>query len=70
MSTTVLEGLQNAEVNIENVKKIGLVILPLAQDQLHHAVTLLEKGYSINDEIEPLLEKYSRIENVPDKESP
>jgi len=68
MSVTILEALQNAEMNFENVKRVGTGILPLAQEQLHNAVSLLEKGYSVEDEVEPLLEKYGSVEDVPDKE--
>ncbi len=66
MSVTILEALQNAEINLENVKKLGTSILPLAQQQLHNAVTLLEKGYTTDEEVEPLLEKYGDVENVPE----
>lgn len=44
----------NAEINI-------------AQSQLHNAIVLLQKGYSINDEVEPLLEGHIEVENVPSK---
>jgi len=47
MSVTIFETLRNAEINLENVKKrvgIALFLLPLAQSQLHNAITLLEKG--------------------------
>jgi hypothetical protein len=64
MSVSIIEALQNAEINI---KRIGPAILPLAQGQLHNAITLLDKGYSIHDEVEPLLEKYGDVENVPEK---
>ena len=67
MSVSIIEALQNAEINIENVKRIGLAILPLAQGQLHNAIVLLDKGYSIHDKVEPLLEKYGDVENVPEK---
>lgn len=36
--TTVLECLQNAKYNIENVKKLGLVLLPLALNQFDNAI--------------------------------
>jgi len=65
MSVTILEALQNAEMNIENGKRIP-PILDLALNQLHNAVELLSKGYGINDLVEPLLEKYGDVENVPD----
>lgn len=70
MSVSILEALQNAEMNLQNVKLLGMGILPLAQSQLHNAVALLDKGYSINDEVEPLLEKYGDVENVPEKQEP
>jgi hypothetical protein len=66
MATTILEALQNAEMNLENVKHIGTAILPIAQAQLHNAVTLLEKGYGIYEEIDPILDQYGTVENVPD----
>ena len=69
MSVTVIEALENAEMNLENAKRIGLAILPLAQEQLHNAIVLLDKGYDINDEVEPLLEQYGSVESVPDKEA-
>lgn len=68
MAVTILEALQNANINLDNVKKLGLAILPLAKEQLNNAVTLLEKGYGLNEEVEPLLEKHGSLENVPDKD--
>lgn len=41
--------------------------MPLVKKQLNNAVELLDKGYQIWDEVEPLLEKYGSIENVPRK---
>ena len=67
MSVSILEALQNAEMNLENVKVLGTAILPLAQGQLHNAIVLLEKGYGKYEEVEPLLEKYGEVENVPEK---
>jgi len=66
MSVTILEALQNARYNIKTGKKFP-PILDLAFGQLNNAIILLEKGYSIEDEVEPLLEKYDNIESVPDK---
>lgn len=68
MSVTILEALQNADFNIGNLRKCGMAFLPVVEGQLHNATVLLEKGYSIDDEVEPLLEKYGNVENVPDKE--
>ena len=65
MSVTVLEALQNANFNIDNVKVLGPAFLPLVKDQLNNAVVLLEKGYSLHDEVEPLLERYGDVDSVP-----
>ena len=68
MSVTILEALENASMNLDNIKAIGVGILPLVKSQLDNARGLLEKGYGIDDEVEPLLEKYGNLESVPDKE--
>lgn len=64
MAVTILEALQNAEYNFQNNGDIGFM---LGKDQLHNAVTLLEKGYGVYDKVEPLLEKFGNIDNVPEK---
>jgi hypothetical protein len=61
--STILEALQNAEYNLRLP-----FTAPLAGIQLHNAVTLLEKGYGIGEEIEPFFDRYDAIEDVPDKE--
>lgn len=63
MSVTIMEALQNANINIKN----GSSGVRIAQNQLNNAVTLLEKGYSLDDEVEPILESYGSVDNVPDK---
>ena len=68
MSVSIIEALKNAEINIENAKRIGRLALLLAQEQLHNAVVLLERGYGIDEKVEPLLKKYGDVANVPDKE--
>lgn len=71
MSVTILEALISAEMNIENAKKVGIVVLEIAKNQVHNARVLLEKGYSIYDEVDPLLEAHGDVvENVPEKEGP
>ena len=67
MSVTILEALQNANYNSKMLKTVGMAILPIMQSQLNNAVTLLERGYSLEDEVEPLLEKYGNIDNIPSK---
>jgi len=64
MSVTILEALQNANININ--ENNGLCLF-LAKQQLKNAVTLLEKGYDLSDEVEPLLETYGNVECVPNK---
>lgn len=68
MSVSIMEALQNANYNLDNCMK-GLPLLPLVKEQLNNAVTLLDKGYGIWDEVEPLLDEYGDVENVPEKES-
>jgi len=67
MAVTILEALQNANYNLDNVAKLGMGLLPLAKEQLNNAVVLLEKGYSLYNEVEPLLDKYGDVDNVPEK---
>lgn len=64
MSVTILEALQNAEYNFNQDHAIGI---PIAKEQLHNAIELLDKGYSIYEKVDPLLDKYGKVENVPDK---
>jgi len=66
MSVTILEALQNAEHNF-NKAAIPMQI-EVAKTQLHNAVVLLGKGYGADDEVEPLLEKYGEVEQVPEKQ--
>lgn len=68
MAVSILEALQNANMNIDNVKTLGMGLLPLLKSQLNNAVTLLEKGYGLYEEVEPLLEKYGDVDSVPEKE--
>ncbi|MFP4527704.1 MAG: hypothetical protein ACLFQX_04075 [Candidatus Kapaibacterium sp.] len=68
MSTTIFEALQNADMNLQNADKAPL-FLSLAQAQLHNAVALLEKGYGLDAEIDPLLMEHECVEEVPENES-
>lgn len=67
MAITILEALQNANYNFDNLKSLPM-LSPLVKEQLNNAVTLLEKGYNINDKVEPLLEKYGSVDDVPEKQ--
>jgi hypothetical protein len=65
MSVTILEALQNANYNIQAGY---LFAMGIAKSQLNNAVVLLEKGYDIKEDVEPLLEQYGDVDSVPDKE--
>jgi len=70
MSVSILEALMNADYNLQNnTGSLGMFAVNMAKSQLHNAVELLNKGYSLDDEVEPLLEQYGEVENVPDKDS-
>ncbi len=64
MAVTIFEALQNANYNIQNNGGMGVMI---AKDQLNNAVTLLSKGYDLDDEVEPLLEEHGTVHLVPKK---
>ena len=68
MAVTILEALQNANHNLDNLKVMGMGMLPLVKGQLNNATVLLEKGYGLYEEVEPLLEKYGDVDDVPDKD--
>ena len=64
MSTTVLEALMNAEINLSGdhpfQKTLGL-------NQLHNAIAFLEKGYGSYEKIDVLLEMYEgRLDDIPE----
>jgi hypothetical protein len=64
MAVTIFEALQNANYNIQHNGALGALI---AKEQLNNAVTLLEKGYDLSEEVEPLIDQYETVENVPEK---
>lgn len=66
MAVTIIECLQNARANIDTAQRMPQ-LMPLVKDQLNNAIELLDKGYGIDDEVEPLLEKYGSVEAVPEK---
>ena len=63
---SIIEALQNANYNLENVKRVGIVLLPMVKEQLNNATVLLEKGYNIWTEVEPLIERWGSVEAVPE----
>lgn len=65
MAVTILETLRNANYNLDNMRVIP-ELYPIVKSQLNNTVVLLEKGWPIYESVEPLLEKYGEVENVPD----
>lgn len=68
MSATILEALQNARHYLGSSVASIPAIKALAMGQLNNAVELLEKGYGLYEEVEPLLEKYGSVDDVPEKD--
>ena len=66
MSVSIMECLQNAKYNLDGAIKMPM-LMPMVKEQLNNAIELLDKGYSLSDEVEPLVEKYGSVENVPEK---
>lgn len=55
MSTSVIEALRNAQVNLKTLAKIGLAqnpIYEIAMEQLHNGIGALENGKSPDDIIQ------------------
>ena len=65
MSVSIMEALQNADYNLDNAMKMPM-LLPMVKEQLHNATVLLDKGYNIWTAVEPLLEKWGSVEDVPE----
>ena len=63
--SNILDALESAEYNINHNGNLGM---SLARGQLHNAIILLEKGYGLYEDIEPLLEKYEKVEDAPEVE--
>ena len=66
MSVTIMDILENAEYYLEGDGRMW----PIAKDQLHNTVTLLNKGYGLYDtvDVDFLVRQCGSIEDVPDKE--
>jgi hypothetical protein len=65
MSVSILEALQNARYNLIDNRGVGLA-WTFGKNQLDNAIKLLEKGYGIDEEVGPLIEKYGDAESVPE----
>ena len=63
MSVSIIEALQNADYNLKTNNVVGVL---MAKEQVHNATVLLTKGYFIWTEVEPLLEKWGNVDDVPE----
>jgi len=59
---SVMEALENAEYNLTS--GFGTKI---ALSQLRNAIALLQKGYSIDDDIEEIVSEYGDIDKAPNR---
>lgn len=66
MSVSIVEALRSAEHNIKTGLMGNSLSIRVGLVQLHNSAVLLEKGYDPETEIDPLLEKYGRAEDVPE----
>jgi hypothetical protein len=71
-SASILETLQEAHYNLHGAVQSNSTdsfeskFVIIAKEQIYDAITLLEKGYGIHEMIDPLIDKYGSVENVPD----
>ena len=65
MSATILNTVQYANQNLRDLRRSGIANITVIGTQVNIATVLLEKGYDINTEVEPLLAKYGKLENIP-----
>ncbi|MEE9119401.1 MAG: hypothetical protein V3U02_12520 [Calditrichia bacterium] len=65
MSVTILEALQNADYNLNENSDL-IFAVDSGKRQLHNALELLLKGYSLETLVEPLLETFGSVEKVPE----
>lgn len=63
MSVSILEALQNAEINLESA---GGFQASIGKAQLKNALRLLEKGYPLQTKVEEMMEDYGSVENAPE----
>jgi hypothetical protein len=65
MAVTILEALENAEINLV-INPPNVLGQMIGKEQLHNAIVLLEKGYSADTLVDPLLEEFGDVEKVPE----
>jgi hypothetical protein len=63
-----IEILENARMNISNIRMLGMRLLPLIEEQIDNAICILEKGYSAYADVDDLLTQYGDVQNIPAKE--
>ncbi len=61
---TILEALQNAKYNLVDNGKNGFAV-SIGQNQLSNAVTLLEKDYPLDTEVEDIVEAHGSVDEAP-----
>lgn len=66
MTVTILEALMNAKYNI--CESRSAIQAHVGAEQLKNAVTLLEKGYSLEDQVETIIADYESVDDVPEKD--
>lgn len=67
MPLTILEVLMSADYNLSKINVLGTESIPIIQSQVHNAVTLLEKGYDIYDDLNAIMAPWGNVEDVPVK---
>ena len=65
MSVSILETLQNAKINLVENAGTGFGEL-IGRGQLTNALILLEKGYPLEVEIDPILEAHPDLNTAPE----
>lgn len=69
MSVSILETLENALSNLDSVLGVKQRSLSIAIQQLDDSVILLQKGYSIDDDLTGLIDRYGCPADVPEYEN-
>ena len=66
MPVSILDALEGAEYNLcQGRSELNVII---GRSQLHNAVELLGKGYSLSDDIDELLSGHRSVDEIPDKD--
>ncbi len=62
---TILDLLKSAKSKIQASNKT--LVITIGLEQLSAAVTLLEKGYSIDDDVDEIIRNVDDLDEVPEK---